>query len=153
MCKTLSPDDHQRPMFPPREESHHSPDMRERQNHKHQQPSPPFLDIERSVVSLSLTNSALFLIQHHLICMHVHLIVCLYMYLNISSLQEIFNHVVGDIEFFTGKVGAAVAQEDGKKKKKKKKDKSTIIYGKLEQCGQTDFPFQKSDIIHIYVFP
>ncbi|KAK2841123.1 hypothetical protein Q7C36_012702 [Tachysurus vachellii] len=42
---------------------------------------------------------------------------------------EIFNHVVADIEFFTGKVGAALAQEDGKKKKKKK-GKNTIVYGK-----------------------
>lgn len=37
---------------------------------------------------------------------------------------------MADIEFFTAKVGAASAQEDGKKKKKKKKVKSTIVYGK-----------------------
>lgn len=64
----------------------------------------------------------------------------LYIYLNISSLQEIFNHVMGDIEFFIGKVGAALAQEDGKKKKKKK-GKRTIIYGKQLQCWLSDFSF------------
>ncbi|KAB5567413.1 hypothetical protein PHYPO_G00232450 [Pangasianodon hypophthalmus] len=85
-------DDHQPPMFPPREESYLSPDMPERQNHTNQQPLPPQLDIDRSV--------------------------------------EILNHVLADIEFFIGKVGEALAQEDGKKKKKKKKKgKSTIIYG------------------------
>lgn len=83
-------DDHQPPMFPPREESFFSPDVHERQSHINQQPSPPMLDTDRSV--------------------------------------EIFNHVVADIEIFMGKVGAALAQVDGKKKKKKK-GKSTIIYG------------------------
>ncbi|KAF4072323.1 hypothetical protein AMELA_G00261770 [Ameiurus melas] len=83
-------DDHQPPMFPPKEESYFNPDMHERQNHTNQQPSPPMLDTDRSV--------------------------------------EIFNHVVADIEFFMGKVGAALAQVDGKKQKKKK-GKSTIIYG------------------------
>lgn len=59
--------------------------------------------------------------------------VWLYICLNVSSLQEILNHVVADIELFIGKVEAALAQEEGKKKKKKaKKGKSTIIYGKLE---------------------
>ncbi|KAF7695365.1 hypothetical protein HF521_007088 [Silurus meridionalis] len=54
--------------------------------------------------------------------------------LMITSLQyidrsvEIFNHVVADIEFFIGKVGGALAQEQGKKKKKKK-GKGGIIYG------------------------
>lgn len=66
----------------------------------------------------------------YLICMNVHLI---YICINISSLQEILNHVLADIEFFIGKVGAALAQEDEKKRKKKKKGKSTIIYGKLQQ--------------------
>ncbi|XP_053481172.1 epidermal growth factor receptor kinase substrate 8-like protein 3b isoform X2 [Ictalurus furcatus] len=83
-------DDHQPPMFPPREESYFSPDVHERQNPTNQQPSPPMLDIDRSV--------------------------------------EIFNHVVADVEFFMGKVGAALAQADGKKQKKKK-GKSTRIYG------------------------
>ncbi|KAG7332468.1 hypothetical protein KOW79_004302 [Hemibagrus wyckioides] len=81
-------DDHQPPVFPPREERYREPGMHERPNKTNQQPSPN--DMERSV--------------------------------------EIFNHVVADIEFFTGKVEAALAQEAGKKKKKKK-GKSTIVYG------------------------
>lgn len=86
------------------------------------------------------------LIQHQISKMSliVHLIVYLYIYLNISSIQEIFNHVLADIEFFIGKVGAALAQEDGKKKKKKKKGKSAIIYGKLQQCVLSD--------ISIYIY-
>ncbi|KAK3539963.1 hypothetical protein QTP70_019604 [Hemibagrus guttatus] len=83
-------DDHQPPVFPPREERYRDPDMHERPNKTNQQPSSNYLDPKRSV--------------------------------------EIFNHVVADIEFFTGKVEAALAQEAGKKKKKKK-GKSTIVYG------------------------
>lgn len=147
MYKTLFPDDHQPPMFPPREESFLSPDVHERQSHINQQPSPPMLDTDRSVVSLSSTNSAFFSSKiNFLKCVHVHLIVCFPIHLFkycISSLQEIFNHVVADIEIFMGKVGAALAQVDGKKKKKKK-GKSTIIYGKQQQCGLRDFSFQQS---------
>ncbi|KAI5610118.1 EPS8-like 3b isoform X1, partial [Silurus asotus] len=92
-------DDHQPPMFPPREESYYNQDMREQPNHTNRQPSPPNLDLNRSV--------------------------------------EIFNHVVADIEFFIGKVGEALAQEQGKKKKKKK-GKGGIKYGEnipsVEEC-------------------
>lgn len=65
--------------------------------------------------------------------------------LNFYSLQEIFNHVLADIEFFIGKVGAALAQEDGKKKKKK--DKSAVIYGKLQQCGLSERYIQYIQVV------
>lgn len=153
MYKNLFPDDHQPPMFPPKEESYYSPEMQEQQNHSSLQPSPPFLDIDSSVVSLSSTNSSCIQYQvskMYLKYIHVHLTVCLYIYLKTFSLQEIFNHVLADIEFFIGKVGTALAQMDGKKKKKKKnKDKSTIIYGKLQQCGLNDLSFQHLRILLI----
>lgn len=57
MYKTLFPDDRQPPMFPRREESYYSPDIREQQTHSNQQPSTPHLDIDRSAVSLILTHS------------------------------------------------------------------------------------------------
>uniref|UniRef100_A0AAY4AVL8 SH3 domain-containing protein n=1 Tax=Denticeps clupeoides TaxID=299321 RepID=A0AAY4AVL8_9TELE len=41
----------------------------------------------------------------------------------ILNLQEIFNHVLSDIEFFTGKVSASLQQDDQDKKKIKKNKK------------------------------
>lgn len=57
MYKTLFSDDRQPPMFPRREESYYSPDIREQQAHSNQQSSTPLLGIDRSAVSFILTQS------------------------------------------------------------------------------------------------
>ncbi|XP_066500567.1 epidermal growth factor receptor kinase substrate 8-like protein 3b isoform X2 [Hoplias malabaricus] len=49
-------------------------------------------------------------------------------YSDIERNVDIFNHVVGDIEIFAEKVGAAVAREEGNKKNKKK-SKTQRKYG------------------------